>query len=129
MQHWKAGGHREACSGTCTRCLKPMSANRGDCQVDHPSHLRKGREFVLINTGGPTQKSFKCQACDKEVTTMDTPGCACCAEDCGVIVDGPRFCFEGKHTSIPLPTSDKRRVSSDVVTILPSKGNLQVELT
>ena len=128
MQHWKQGGHREACSGTCTRCLKPMSSNRGECQVDHPSHMRKGNEcwdIVPLGNfkGGPTRKTFQCRACDREITTMDAPGCITFC-----VVDGPRFCYEGKHTSVPLPTSDKRRVWSDVVTIFPSKGNLQVRM-
>ena len=129
-QHWKTGGHREACSGKCTRCLKPLSANRGKCRVEHPSHLRKGREFMIHSLrGGATEKTFECRACNGEVTHMDTPGCTFCADDCGPIVGGPRFCFEGAHTSAPLPDSDRRRVWADVVTIVPPyRGNFQSEI-
>lgn len=121
-QHWKTGGHREACGGICTRCLDPMSANNGRCFVDHPSHLRREGEKTVVHLkmpGAPRSTDVMCTACDNQLTTMNSNGCRDCAEDCGAIVKGPLWCFEGKHTLNPLPVSDKRRVWRDVVTVLP----------
>ena len=126
VQHWKTGGHREACTANCTRCLEPMWSNDGECYVEHPSHLRKEKEQVSFNFQmADVTKTAVCRACDQELTIKEGAGCKDCTRDCGFIVDGPKVCFEGKHTSGPLPASDKRRVWKGVVTIKYTK-NLQV---
>ena len=126
VQHWKTGGHREACTANCTRCLEPMWSNDGECSVDHPSHLRKESEKLVWSMVMPdVTKTAVCRACDQELTIKEGVGCRDCTRDCGFIVGGPKVCFEGKHTSGPLPASDKRRVWKGVVTIRFTE-NLQV---
>lgn len=119
-QHWKKGGHREACSGNCTRCLKPRSANRGKCLVDHPLHLRKEDKRAMVSgmPSAPMRLKAVCLACQSMLTMYS-------AEDCEVISEGPQHCFKGKHTLEPLPDLDKRRVWKNEVTI-STKGDLQV---
>ena len=66
-QHWKAGGHREACCGVCTRCLEPMTANGGNCLVGHPSHLLREGEKVEI-------KISNIMVVDTDMSRMDLTG-------------------------------------------------------
>jgi len=114
IQHWKTGGHREVCMGLCKRCLEPMSSNSGVCIVPHPFHLLYESEYIEFDWKMRTShKTNTCLACKKQFITKDTVGCLTCIEKVGLIVEGPKFCFEGGHTLEPLPASDRRRVGND----------------
>ena len=103
-----------------------MSANGGECFVEHPSHLCKEDTICTIKPGGLVRQNALCLACDSNLV-ISVCECGDCAKDCRAILEGPRFCFKGKHTIEALPVSDKRRVSRNVITIL-AKHNMQVLL-
>ena len=104
-----------------------MSANGGECFVEHPSHLCKEDTICTIKHGDLIRQNALCLACDSNLV-ISVCEYRDCAKDCRAILEGPRFCFKGKHTIDDLAVSDKRKVSRDVVTIL-AKPNMQVLIT
>lgn len=102
--------------GMCGRCGR--SSSKGKCEVPHPPHLRVDKGSVQNREG--YKNSFQCLACRQLITTLSQ------SFSCGnnVIVEGPKFCFRGKHISTLLPESDDRRIHKGLVNI-DGPGNMQ----
>ena len=104
----------------CTRCGEPCAPGTR-CRVPHPPHLQvdMGGQFGA----GGSKWHYQCKACSCHYTlSKDDP-----SDEGMVCIDGPAYCFEGEHTTQPIPASDKRRVSPDLVSLEPSP-DLQARL-
>ena len=89
---------------TCTRCGEKCAPG-SKCRVPHPMHLRQ--ELGSMLGGGVARHSFGCGACLKQYTRVRPWDSEDTEER---TVDGPEYCYDGAHTTQPLPSSDRRRV-------------------
>jgi hypothetical protein len=105
---------------TCARCMK--ACDRSTCRVPHPVHKRQG----MGSSFGPDGSTwmFNCGACGKNFNITNRDG-GTKMED-GTI-QGPKWCFEGKHSDEMLAEKDERRVYTNTHTLTEGQ-NLQTEI-
>ena len=112
--HWKQ--HKKLCfppGAKCTRCGQIIDENNIDkCNVPHPVHLSVD-QGSMFGGGGGYQWMFSCEACGGSYTKSSDVFDVSAAP----ITAGAKFCYSGPHTIKPLPESDQRRVSTDVLVI------------
>jgi len=107
----------------CSRCLQPCEVG-SQCRVPHPPHMQQDAGSTFSDT---IRHSHVCLACNRSysVTTFRDAGAD------GVVppdeYKGPRWCFEGAHTTLPLPPSDERRVRA-AMTCLKAGPSLQDDI-
>jgi hypothetical protein len=101
----------------CTRCLG--ICNDGLCLVPHPVMERDFTCSTMSSEG--FEESFFCRACEQTYSLVTTrPGGK-------KHQSGPRYCYEGKHTTAPLAKGDARRVQPRSVYLMES-SNLQRQI-
>jgi len=88
------------------------TGNLRQCSVPHPVHLSLDQGSSMGGGCGYTW-NFSCGACNGFFTKSSTVFDIAAAP----ITSGPKFCYSGFHTTKPLPESDQRRVSNDVMVI------------
>eukprot|EP00985_Skeletonema_marinoi_P020420 scaffold12151_cov117-Skeletonema_marinoi.AAC.1 len=66
---------------------------------------------------------FSCEACGEHYKKSSSEYNVAAAP----ITGGPKFCYSGPHTIKPLPESDQRRISSDIL-VINSGPNCQSEI-
>jgi len=106
--------------GMCGRCGR--SSSMGKCEVHHPPHLRIDKGSVTESDGG-FKSIFQCIACRQVITNLTHDFSMANS----VVVEGPKFCFRGKHISTPLPRLDERRTYKGLINI-DRLGNMQPKI-
>lgn len=95
---------------TCARCFEPCSSSGGRCRVPHPQHMRQDAGSMF--NGSAKIACYHCSACNasfravSDFTDGDGSGEAFGPER----IEGAEWCFDGRHSSIPLAPGDSRRV-------------------
>ena len=105
---------KQKLSGKCTRCLRDASV--GMCKIEHPKqYLKKGQctmEFRGPRAGCMAQQ-VHCDGCNQDFEMTSAMGGG---EE--RITSGPKYCYEGPHTTEELTADDKRRLAKAAVTIV-----------
>ena len=70
---------------------------------------------------------FSCQACNRSYTKRTPKDDYLMSSNDAPIVTGPKYCYEGHHTTKPIPVNDLRRVSNDVVVITGDDMQSQID--
>lgn len=101
----------------CTRCLGDR--NDGLCRVPHPV---MERDFTGSTYSSEAfEEGFFCRACEQTYTVETT------RQGGKKHKSGPRYCYEGEHTTVPLAKGDARRVQPRSV-YLTESSNLQRQI-
>jgi hypothetical protein len=96
-------------------------SNIGRCTVPHPVHLSEDQGSSM--GGGNNTWMFSCEACDEHYQKSSPVFDVATAP----ITRGPKFCYSGIHTIKPLPDSDQRRISNDIL-VIDCGPNVQQEI-
>ena len=117
-------GHKQICGhdpDKCKRCEKSISTCGDICRVPHPISSRRdgGAEF----SGEGCKRHYICEACGGFWTEV-TKG----RDESTVTIVGKKWCFEGDHSSGPILSVDKRKVTSDEVNLNGDSPDLQTQL-
>ncbi|KAL7440620.1 hypothetical protein ACHAXM_007383 [Skeletonema potamos] len=117
--------HKKICfspGATCTRCLEVIDdSNLSQCTVPHPVHASEDLGSTM--GGGNNTWNFSCEACGERYHKSSPVFDVAAAP----ITRGPKFCYSGVHTIKPLPVSDKRRISNDIL-VIDCGPNIQQEI-
>lgn len=119
---WKE--HKKACfprAAVCTRCLEAITDPSKPCLVPHPAHMLEDAGSMY---GGGCTWNFACGACGSHFSKQSEDFKA---KNTAPITRGPKFCYQGGHTTKPLPDSDKRRVY-DGLLVLHAGPDLQRQI-
>jgi hypothetical protein len=114
---WKK--HKKECippGATCTRCQQQPVIKGTPCNVPHPVHLLQdcGSRYG----GGGMSQSYACGACHKSFAIKASLGPGGVQSENVYEPANCRWCFKAAtHTVRPIPASDMRRVSDDILTI------------
>ena len=89
--------------------------------MPHPTHLR--RDNGTLFSGGCRTDYLGCAACGASYSVVSSTASGAAP----AIADGPRWCFDGRHSAAPLPEDDARRVWRHAVA-LEAGPDLQAQL-
>jgi hypothetical protein len=64
-------------------------------------------------SGGSMQSNYSCGACSQAYTVVQNLG-----DENNTTIQGAQWCFQGPHSTVALPTSDRRRVYPNTVSLV-----------